>query len=118
MAPSTPRQDMTLALGRATQEGDTLTRSERPVWRFGGAELVRREDEVWGLHMDLDVLDGLIERQGYVLGARPSAADFAIQGQLSQLAIIEPTSAAISRISAACRASVRHSPGALETSNS
>ncbi|MDR7229946.1 glutathione S-transferase [Caulobacter sp. BE264] len=43
----------------------------------------------------VDVLDGLIERQGYVLGARPSAADFAIQGQLSQLAIIEPTSAAI-----------------------
>lgn len=43
----------------------------------------------------VEVLDGVIARQGYVLGARPSAADFAIQGQLSQLAIIEPTSAAI-----------------------
>lgn len=54
--------DMTLALGRATQEGDTLTRSRRPVWRFGGAELVRRDDEVWGLHIDLDVLDGLMRQ--------------------------------------------------------
>ncbi|WP_297508647.1 glutathione S-transferase N-terminal domain-containing protein [uncultured Caulobacter sp.] len=43
----------------------------------------------------VDILDAVIARQGFVLGARPSAADFAIQGQLSQLAIIEPTSAAI-----------------------
>lgn len=54
--------DMTLKLGQSTPEGDTLTRSDRPVWRFGGAELVRREDEVWGLHMDLDVLDGLMRQ--------------------------------------------------------
>lgn len=40
------------------------------------------------------ILDDLVQRQGYVLGARPSAADFAIYGQLTQLAIIEPTSAA------------------------
>jgi hypothetical protein len=43
----------------------------------------------------LAVLDALIAARGYVLGARPSAADFAIHGQLAQLAIIEPTSAAI-----------------------
>jgi len=43
----------------------------------------------------LSVLHGLVQRQGYVLGARPSAADFAIYGQLTQLAIVEPTSAAI-----------------------
>ncbi len=54
--------DMTLKLGHATQEGDTLTRSSRPVWRFGGAELVVRNDDVWGLHMDLDVLDGLMRQ--------------------------------------------------------
>jgi glutathione S-transferase len=40
-------------------------------------------------------LDALIQRQGYVLGARPSSADFALYGQLTQLAIVEPTSAAI-----------------------
>ena len=54
--------DMTLKLGQSTAEGDVLTRSERPVWRFGGAELVVRDDEVWGLHMDLDVLDGLMRQ--------------------------------------------------------
>jgi len=40
-------------------------------------------------------LDALIQRQGYVLGARPSSADFALYGQLTQLALVEPTSAAI-----------------------
>lgn len=39
------------------------------------------------------VLDTLIQQKGYVLGARPSSADFAIYGQLTQLGIIEPTSA-------------------------
>ena len=41
----------------------------------------------------LECLDGLIQAQGYALGTRPSSADFAIFGQLAQLAIIEPTSA-------------------------
>lgn len=43
----------------------------------------------------LAALDSLIQRNGYVLGARPSSADFALYGQLTQLAVIEPTSAAI-----------------------
>ncbi|MEL6828874.1 MAG: glutathione S-transferase family protein [Pseudomonadota bacterium] len=41
----------------------------------------------------IDILDGLIQHRGYVLGGRPSSADFAIYGQLTQLGIIEPTSA-------------------------
>lgn len=41
----------------------------------------------------LEILDALIQQQGYVLGGRPSSADFAIYGQLTQLGIIEPTSA-------------------------
>lgn len=43
----------------------------------------------------LRVLDGLIERQGHVLGPRPAASDFALYGQLTQLCVVEPTSAAI-----------------------
>jgi glutathione S-transferase len=43
----------------------------------------------------LVALDGLVQTQGYVLGGRPSSADFAIYGQLTQLGIVEPTSAAI-----------------------
>ena len=51
------------------------------------------------------ILDRLIAQEGYVLGGRPSAADFAIFGQMTQLGIIEPTSAKITRdISARVRA--------------
>lgn len=41
------------------------------------------------------ILDALIAREGFVLGARPSSADFALFGQLTQLGVVEPTSAAI-----------------------
>ncbi len=43
----------------------------------------------------IGILDSLLARKGFVLGARPSAAGFAMFGQLTQLAIVEPTSAAI-----------------------
>ena len=43
----------------------------------------------------IDILDELIRIRGYVLGGRPGSADFAIFGQMSQLGIIEPTSAAL-----------------------
>lgn len=43
----------------------------------------------------LEILDGLVVRQGYVLGTRPSSADFALYGQLTQLTVVEPSSAAI-----------------------
>ncbi len=45
----------------------------------------------------VDILDALIARRGYVLGARPASADFALYGQLTQLAIVEPTPAALTR---------------------
>lgn len=43
----------------------------------------------------LDVLDGLIQQRGFVLGARPSAADFAIYAQMTQLGQVEPTPSSI-----------------------
>ncbi len=53
----------------------------------------------------ITILDELISIKGFVLGGRPSSADFALYGQLTQLAIVEPTSAAItSRISQRVRA--------------
>jgi len=39
------------------------------------------------------ILDDLIQKNGYVLGPRPASADFALFGQLTQLAYVEPTSA-------------------------
>ena len=41
------------------------------------------------------ILDKLVQRNEFVLGARPCAADFAIFGQFTQLSQIEPTSLAI-----------------------
>ena len=53
----------------------------------------------------VSILDRLIAQEGYVLGGRPSSADFAIFGQMTQIGIIEPTSAKITRdISARVRA--------------
>jgi len=43
----------------------------------------------------LALFDRRIADRGFVLGARPGAADFAIYGQLTQLGVVEPTSAAI-----------------------
>lgn len=43
------------------------------------------------------ILDTLIARRGFVLGGRPSAADFALYGQLTQLVQVEPTPAALVR---------------------
>ncbi|MEY3673247.1 MAG: hypothetical protein RI904_2904, partial [Pseudomonadota bacterium] len=41
----------------------------------------------------IGILDRIIERRGFVLGSRPASADFAIFGQLTQLGIMDPTSA-------------------------
>ena len=43
----------------------------------------------------LDIMDGIIERQTFVLGARPASADFGIYAQLTQLAKFDPTPSAI-----------------------
>ena len=40
------------------------------------------------------ILDKLIETNRFIFGARPASADFALYGQLTQLAIIDPTPAA------------------------
>lgn len=43
----------------------------------------------------LSIFDALIERQRFVLGSRPSSADFGIYAQLTQLAKFDPTPAAL-----------------------
>lgn len=45
----------------------------------------------------VEILDQLISRKGFVLGARPASADFALYGQLTQLTTVEPTSMAITQ---------------------
>lgn len=46
-----------------------------------------------GFQRLIGILDRIIERQGFILGAQPASADFATYGQLTQLGIIDPTSA-------------------------
>ena len=43
----------------------------------------------------IEILDKLVQRNEFVLGARPCPADFGIFGQFTQLSQIEPTSLAI-----------------------
>jgi glutathione S-transferase len=43
----------------------------------------------------LGILDALIQRQQFVMGARPASADFGLYAQLTQLAKFDPTPAAI-----------------------
>lgn len=43
----------------------------------------------------IDILDSLVQTLGFTLGSRPCAADFAVFGQFTQLAFVEPTSAEI-----------------------
>jgi glutathione S-transferase len=46
-------------------------------------------------HRFLAIMTGIIKRQTYVLGTRPSSADFGIYAQLTQLAKFDPTPAEI-----------------------
>ena len=43
----------------------------------------------------IGILDRIIEREGFVLGARPASADFALFGQLTQLGLVDPTPATL-----------------------
>ncbi|MEA5648809.1 MAG: glycoside hydrolase family 38 C-terminal domain-containing protein [Cutibacterium granulosum] len=54
--------DMTQHLGGPTNLGDRRTAGDEPLWQFQGAELGVRRDEVWGLWLDVDVLDGLMRQ--------------------------------------------------------
>ncbi len=48
----------------------------------------------------LSIMDVLIEKQKFVLGSRPSSADFGLYAQLTQLAKFDPTPAAVCLASA------------------
>lgn len=78
--------------------------------QFGRLYVVGSNDVTAGIIEDsytrlIAILDKLLSKKGFVLGSRPSSADFAIYGQFTQLGIVEPTSAAIlSRLSPRLRA--------------
>ncbi len=81
--------DMSSSPTEPTAQGDVLTASDEPVWRFGGAEIVVRNDDVWALWLDLDVLDGLMRelpeqstRRARLLRGMEDAADVVDAGDV------------------------------------
>jgi glutathione S-transferase len=71
--------------------------SERQISRLSyvGSNEVSKETIENSFHRFLTLLNAHLQTAPYIFGARPSSADFAIYGQLTQLAIFDPTSSAI-----------------------
>lgn len=87
--------DPTLGDEQAAADADYISRRQIDRLYVVGSNAVTAETIESSYERFLIVLDRLVQKQGYVLGARPSSADFGIYGQLTQLGIIEPTSAAV-----------------------
>lgn len=85
----------TMPDGEARQAADFISKRQIDRLYVVGSNPTTAQTIETSYERLLAALDNLIQRNGYVLGARPSSADFALYGQLTQLAIIEPTSAAI-----------------------
>lgn len=71
--------------------------SERQISRLSyvGSNEVTKETIENSFMRFLTLLNAHLQTAPYLFGARPSSADFAIYGQLTQLAVFDPTSSAI-----------------------
>lgn len=85
----------TIDAGAATLLSDTVSKRQFSRLYVVGSNDVTAQTIESSYERLVGILDDLLQKRGYVLGARPSSADFALYGQLTQLAIVEPTSAAI-----------------------
>lgn len=81
----------------ARQVADTF--SKRQIGRLGvvGSNASTSQIIEESYTRFLNALAPLIESDGFVFGARPSSADFAIYGQLTQLARVDPTPATLTQ---------------------
>ena len=83
---------------------DFADRQINRLYVVGSNDVTRETIESSYLRL-LSILDDILQQSEFLFGSRPAAADFAIYGQLPQLGIIEPTSAALmSEISPRLRA--------------
>ena len=62
------------------------------LYVVGSNDITRQTIEESYLRL-LDILEDLLQKSQFLFGDRPSSADFALQGQLTQIGIIEPTPA-------------------------
>lgn len=88
-------QSSTLSDEEGRRIADELTRRQVERLYVVGSNPTTAETIESSFERLVDLLDARIAEQGYVMGARPGAADFALYGQLTQLGVVEPTSAAI-----------------------
>ena len=87
--------DNTLPEADARDRADQFTKRQFDrLYVVGSSPLTAMTIEQ-SYHRLVSILDNLIQLKGYVLGSRPSSADFAIFGQLSQLGVVEPTPSAV-----------------------
>jgi glutathione S-transferase len=87
--------DSTLPDEEGARLSARLTKRQQDRLTVVGSNAVTAEVIEESYHRFLRLLDRRISDRGFVLGARPGAADFAIYGQMTQLGIVEPTSAAV-----------------------
>ena len=73
--------------------GDKATMPIEPMWQFKAAELVVRNDDVWHLQLDIEVLDGLMRElpvdstwRATLLRGLERAADVVDQGSIEEQA--------------------------------
>ncbi|HEX8902548.1 glutathione S-transferase N-terminal domain-containing protein [Vitreimonas sp.] len=85
----------TLADADAAQWASAITKRQFDRLYVVGSNEITAETIEQSYARFLDVFAHLVAQRGYVLGARPASADFAIYGQLTQLGVVEPTSAAL-----------------------
>ena len=73
--------------------------SERQIGRLSyvGSNEVTKTTIEDGSRRFLEIFDRHLQNAPYLFGLRPSSADFAVYGQLTQLALFDPTPAAIIR---------------------
>jgi glutathione S-transferase len=102
-APDVAKAAALLPRWRATDEPEARHRelgrifAERQIGRLGvvGSSAATAPVIEDGYVRLLRLLDAHLERSRFVMGARPGASDFALFGQLTQLAAFDPTPAAI-----------------------
>ncbi len=87
--------DNTLPEAEARDRADQFTKRQFDRLYVVGSSPLTATTIEQSYHRLVSILDKLIQLKGYVLGSRPSSADFAIYGQLTQLGIVEPTPAAV-----------------------
>lgn len=87
----------TLARNTAEEVSDAFSRRQIDRLTVVGSNAVTAQTIEESYQRFIEVFDALLAQREFLLGGRPCAADFAIHGQLTQLALMDPTPSALLR---------------------